>query len=202
MAAKEKEYHRLPGVGMRGQGLVSAVAIRSRLWLGKDHLLGVDSQVFSEDYKRFYYRDIQGVILRKSPRGGVINGLFGGLAVIPTAIGVVTLSQGNTVGTVVAGSFAALFLLAMLINVAMGPTSVCHLRTAVQTEELPSLNRVRRARKVLDRLRPLIAQAQGQLSPEEISTKMQDLALASAPTTIQSSLLSGEDSNAPPRIVG
>jgi hypothetical protein len=128
--------------------------------------------------------------------------LFGGLAVIPTAIGVVTLSQGNTVGTIVAGSFAALFLLAMLINVAMGPTSVCHLRTAVQTEELPSLNRVRRARKVLDRLRPFIAQAQGQLSPEEIASKMQDLALAPAPTNIQSSLLSGEAADAPPRIVG
>jgi hypothetical protein len=202
MAAKEKEYHRLPGVGTRGQGLVSAVAIRSRLWLGKDHLLGVDSQVFSEDYKRFYYRDIQAVILRKSARGGVINAVFGGLAVIPTAIGVVTLSQGSTVGTIVAGSFTGLFLLAMLVNVAMGPTSVCHLRTAVQTEELPSLNRVRRARKVLDRLRPLIAQAQGQLSPEEISSKMQELALAPTPTNIQRSVLNGEASDAPPRIVG
>jgi len=41
----------------------------------------------------------------------------------------------------------------------------------VQIEELPSLNRLRRTRAVMNRLRPMIAEAQGQLTPEEIQMK-------------------------------
>jgi hypothetical protein len=50
-----------------------------------------------------------------------------------------------------------------------------HLRTAVQIEELPSLNRIRRTRRVLDRVRPLIVAAQGPLAPEEISGRMSEM---------------------------
>ncbi len=41
-----------------------------------------------------------------------------------------------------------------------GPTCRCTLSTAVQTQDLPSLNRVRTARKVLARIRPFIEAAQ------------------------------------------
>jgi hypothetical protein len=63
-------------------------------------------------------------------------------------------------------------LLAFLVaNLLLGPTCVCHLKTAVQTEELPSLRRLRRARKVLARLRPLIVAAQGELTLGEIAAR-------------------------------
>ena len=68
----------------------------------------------------------------------------------------------------------------LLANNVLGPACAVYLRTAVQIEELPSLNRVRRARKVVDRIRPLIVAAQGQLTPEEISIRMGKLIQASA----------------------
>ena len=45
-------------------------------------------------------------------------------------------------------------------------STACTIRTAVQTEELPSLNRVRKADKVLARIRPLIESAQRHEVPE------------------------------------
>ncbi len=191
MAAKPREYRRLPGRGIKREGFFSGAfnARRSRLWLGQDHLLCIESQWYTENYRRFYFRDIQAVIIRKTISGKIINlvlGLLALLALLP--------AFGNTGGWqtfwIIWGGVFSFFL---LLNTFAGPTCVCHMRTAVQTEELPSLRRLRRARKVLARVRPLIAEAQGQLSPEEIPVRMAQLA-ASAETT-------GTEFPAPPIIV-
>lgn len=134
------------------------------LWLGVDHVLSIDSKRVSEDYKRFYYTDIQSVVTRKTVRGKIQNlflGLFCGLFILLAA-----LIGGAWV--IFFGIMAGLFLLILLINCLLGPTCECHLRTAVQTEKLPSLNRLRYVRKAMDLLGPLIEQAQGILTPEAI----------------------------------
>ena len=70
----------------------------------------------------------------------------------------------------------AFFLLALLlINLSRGRTCVCHIRTAVQTEELPSLRRLRTARKATALLKPLIEEAQGTIPPEELQSRMSEL---------------------------
>jgi hypothetical protein len=74
------------------------------------------------------------------------------------------------------------------------------LRTAVQIEELPSMSRIERARKVIARVRPLIAEAQGTLVPEEIPARMRELAEwpPSGPATAPASAEAKTD--APPGI--
>jgi hypothetical protein len=99
----------------------------------------------------------------------------------------------------------------LLLNNLLGPTCTCHLRTAVQTEELPSLSRVRRVRRVLNRIRPLIVAAQGQLTSEEVSARMRELsqsltqgqaAPAGQPASpAEPSRYVIDDLNAPPRII-
>jgi hypothetical protein len=172
--AEEKEYQRLPPLlsRRRKQGLISVTTTRSRLWLGSDHLLCVDSIWYSEDYKRFYFRDIQAIVIRRTDKGRIVNAVFGVLAV-PPLIAALTTSGGWLVFWFIVAAF---FLLLLLLNTLYGPTCVTHLRTAVQTEELASLGRLPRARKVLARLRPLIAQAQGELNPAEIPARMAELA--------------------------
>jgi len=96
------------------------------------------------------------------------------------------------------------FALPLAINNALGPTTIGYLRTAVQTEELPSLSRLRRVRRVLARLRPLITQAQGQLAPEEISARMRELAqspASAADAGAEPVRYVAHDPNAPPRIL-
>ena len=99
--------------------------------------------------------------------------------------------------------FTAVFAVPLLINNILGPACTCHLRTAVQIEELPSLSRVRRARKVLDRIRPFIIAVQGELPPEEIPSRMRSAIGATAdvaPVPAGAALPppTGDDSNAPP----
>ena len=77
----EKEYQRLTRARSRSAfGVVSMS--RSSLWLGKDHLLCVDSSGYTETYKRFYFRDIQAVTLVATKRRDIWNGVL----VVPIVI--------------------------------------------------------------------------------------------------------------------
>jgi len=167
MANLKKEYHRLPGRGRKRGGLLTIARIRARLWTGNDHLLCVYNSGYTEDYKRFYYRDIQAILTRKTGRGVVWSAVFGLLVIFFAAL---TSTVGRE-GAVVFWSIAGLFFALLLTNILRGPTCITYLQTAVSREELPSLNRLRKANKVIERLRPLIEAAQGAISSEEMRAR-------------------------------
>jgi len=160
MARGEKAYRRLPG---RQAGLFSY----SRVWLGSDHLLLARTAFFSEEYKRFYFRDIQAVVTRRTERREILGVIFAFAAIFFGVLSVFTDSGWRTFLFVMTGTV----LFALLVNWLRGPTCVCHLRTAVQTEELSPLKRFRATRKVIERLKPKIQEAQGLLAPELLRPK-------------------------------
>ncbi|HUA39339.1 MAG TPA: hypothetical protein VMA35_13185 [Candidatus Sulfopaludibacter sp.] len=175
---------------------------RSSLWLGKDHLLCVDSSGYSETYKRFYFRDIQAVTVQQTDRHLWWSAILGLLTFAFFIITIATTPKtspaqwtGDEVaGGIILGGITALFVLLLLVNLFKGRACKCFLRTAVQIEELPSLNRLRRARKTLARLRPLVVAAQGELAPEEISSRMR----STAGTPPQTSTATAPDAAAAP----
>ncbi len=159
MRKQTKKYRQLPG-NKRGFFEYNA------LYLGKDYLLSVYSTGLSEDYKRFYYKDIQAIITRKTILGKISNiiaVLIGGAFILPI------LFTESPVFHRITGITGGVFFFCLLINWLKGPTCICHLRTAVQKEKLPSLNRVRTARKAVKLLRSMIEEAQGILSPEALA---------------------------------
>lgn len=176
----EQEYERLTRTRSRSAFALISVS-RVSLWLGKDHLLCVETNGYSEDYKRFYFRDIQAIIIRENSARNVTSFIFGGLAVVLAVIGS-TLTY-PVAGRVTLLSAAGVSLLVAVINFLLGPTCSCQIRTAVQTESLP-LIRIRRAQRFLERIRPLIVAAQGQLTTEEITARMQQPAAAN-PAPVQ-----------------
>ncbi len=186
----EKEYQRLTWPRMRRTGLVTAFATRSSLWLGRDHLLCLDSTGYTEEYKRFYFRDIQAVVLRRTSRQRILNIIFGGGALFFTFLTLAvagppgTWDSNELPGAIVLLSGAAFFGALALVNTLKGPGCTCDLRTAVQTERLPSLNRLGRARWVLNRLRPLIEEAQGRLAPEELAIQLASSTASDMPPVI------------------
>src|SRR6185503_16307515 len=104
MSRGAKVYRRLPG---RESGLLSY----SRLWLGPDHLLLARTTFFSEEYKRFYFRDIQAIVMRKTRRhlfwGWMCAALFG-LCTVVLIIGYFDISgrsiqSSDIVGIIVTG---------------------------------------------------------------------------------------------------
>ena len=89
---------------------------------------------------------------------------------------------GEPAGKITLGIITGIFGFFLFLNLLRGPTCSCHLRTAVQHEELPSLRRVRNAEKVLARIRPLIEAAQGTAQTEALAEQY-SAALASTDAT-------------------
>jgi hypothetical protein len=148
-----------------------------------------------ETYKRFYFRDIQAVVIRTTSARTIWNivmvlPLIGCLTGLMVSL---TSNPQNEVAILTWLILSCILLLVVLINNVRGASCACYLRTAVQIERLPSLNRVRKARRVLNRIRPLMAAVQGgELSAEAVSTQMREWAVAAseiAPTpTVQGGL--------------
>jgi energy-converting hydrogenase Eha subunit C len=169
MADTPTTYTKLPGRGLR-RSVFAISATRCRLWLAPDHLLAVDYTVASEEYRRFYFRDIEAFIIRRTARRQVWNWILLALILFTTGPFVIAWrSQGEGGLLIAAIGFATFWLLFLLANTLRGATCQTHIRTAVQMEELPSLARLPAARKVLARLQPLIVAAQGAATPDELT---------------------------------
>ena len=141
-----------------------------KLYLGTDHLLSVTSHYMSEDYHRFYYKDIQALITRKTISGLVQNIIYGFFILI-FIVPLYWASEGLAVFfSIMAGGF----LLLLLVNWLRGPTCITHIMTPVQTMRLNSLNRIKILNKSMRQLRPLIRGIQGNLSKEELAKIYQE----------------------------
>ena len=193
----EMRYQRLTRAHARSMFSI-AFASRSSLWLGDDHLLCVDSAGYSETYKRFYFRDIQAIVISETNRRTIWNAVL----ILPAVFALAGLMMNafqprHNIGATIAWSIVAVILLVpFVINNILGATCACQLRTAVQIEELPSLSRVRKARKVLETIRPFVTAAQGQLTAEEVSARMRESTQQTPEATAQSP--AAETSGVPP----
>jgi len=187
----EKEYIRLTRPRMK-QGFALATTTRSSLWLGKDHLLCVETNNFTETYKRFYFRDIQALSLRRTITFLVVNSILIPCVLLFIILGFFVNDQG---GRIALWCIAVLPAIPLLVNLVRGPTCACRIRTAVQEEEIPGLANIRKTEAVMARIRPLIAEAQGVLAREEIPARMQGLAAQNRPRLVV------DDPNLPPRVL-
>lgn len=137
----------------------SLLPVSRSLYLGPDHLLSVRTTFLSEEYRRFYFRDIQALVLAETGHQLtyylVTSGAFLALLCVLLAY------NGNIVWAVLSG-IGALFALAAGMRL---PNCVCYLQTATSLERLRPLSRRGRARKALAILNPLILEAQG--SPDK-----------------------------------
>jgi len=159
MVQNTREYHKLPG---SKKGFLIG---KYTLWQGSDHLLQIFSRVGVEEYKRFYFSDIQAVVTRKTAVGTIQNIVMGFLVLIFTLPAVSFEGGWSLFYAIVA---AAMFFL-LLVGLFKGPTCETKLMTAVQTEKLHTLHRLKIASKVMDSLRVHIHQTQGVLKREALN---------------------------------
>jgi len=154
MAAAKMKYKRVPG-GRRG------FFRRASLWLGDDHLLAVTGWRFTEDYKRYYYRDIQALVLARTRRWAVTLPWF----VVALCLATFALvAQAGSIAWLPEVGWNLLLALALAwLFVSLKASVRCSIQTAVSREELPSILRLWSAQRALRILADRIAQAQGTL---------------------------------------
>jgi len=164
----DRNYRRLTRAKSRALfGIVSTY--RSSLWLGEDHLLQIDANGYTETYKRFYFGDIQALVLCRTDTWLYRAVVFAALAGL---FGLIAVLGGGPIMVWIFGTIAGVFALCLVFDLLAGPTSKAYLRTAVQTETLVSLNRLRRAYNLFETLRPLITAAQGELASGKNSPEL------------------------------
>lgn len=139
----------------------------SMLYAAPDHLLILDTTGYAEEYRRFYYRDIEAITVHRTRvwrNRNLLWGILAGLAV--TSGGVLYVSGGalTWLGYWVWG-VSGCFALPLLLNVVAGPTCEVTIRSAIRSEVLPSLGRVRVMEAVLPGIRERILAAQSPGTP-------------------------------------
>jgi hypothetical protein len=130
--------------------------LRTKLYLGTDHLLLVEQLILVERYKRFYFRDIQVITATKSARWIVFGAIWGFLALLAA----LSFFVHHPAVLALGAFFTALFGFAFVHNIVLGPTCIVRLRTAVQTHRVAPLERIRDFRKGMETIEPLIRDAQ------------------------------------------
>jgi len=154
MGSKPKTYRKLAGSGF-------SASLRHSLWLGSDHLLWVESAVFQEQYKRFYFQDIEAVVLERTGRRTVWT-LILGICLLPF-IAVALFADETAYFSISMMAFLAILLAIQWLK---GPGCRVYLQTAVQRCRFSNLVRMSKALKVMDQIRTSTEAVQGPLAKQ------------------------------------
>jgi hypothetical protein len=155
MERNREHYRKLPG---RRRGILFG----SSVWLGSDHLLLVTSARFRENYRRFYFRDIQAIVTADARRFHIST--RSALIAVPWLFALAVINgmehgSGSKLTWIWWTVSAALVLIWACFSAFR--SCRCRIYTAVSSEELPSLYRTWTARRFLEKVEPYLAQAQG-----------------------------------------
>ncbi len=150
------QYRKLPGR--------SGLMIRNSLWIGGGHLLSVRRNPFSESYRRFYFTDIQAIVVTELPNAFELYGY--------SAAGLLALGTGALFYTrhPVWACVCGLAALAAFFAGWRTKNCACYVQTSTSIEKLPSLGRQKQAAIAVARLTAQIEQTQGRASPELLLT--------------------------------
>lgn len=162
----EPRYQKLPG---RRRGFIKG----SSVWLGPDHLLSVKNLRVREDYKRFYFRDVQAVAVARAPRFHISTTHF--LVIVLWLIAYAALRLVPPFAGILWAVGGLIAIAWVLISARF--SCRCRIYTAVSRDELPSIYRTWTAKKFLAKITPRIADVQGPVAANWAET------LEAAPTS-------------------
>ena len=130
----------------------------TQLFLGPDHLLLVRSNRFEERYQRFYFKDIQALVVTGIPSRVWLQASLGLLAGVIFLIALTIIANPAWRGLLgILGVFPGVIAIADYIR---GERCGMILKTAVSNEPLPPVSRMSIARLVISRLKSAIEQTQ------------------------------------------
>jgi hypothetical protein len=171
------EYRRLPGR--------SGLLIRHSLWMQSDHLLRVRANPFSQQYRRYYFADIQALVLTELP--GTAAFYWYAAAISLFLIGGL-LAYSRHPGWAIFCTVAALLSFCLGWRV---PNCSCYLKTSVSTDKLPAIRSLRAGLRAVAMMTSEIEKVQGPLSRETLDAHAPDTFVSSTNASLQISHSSG-----------
>jgi len=127
----------------------------TRWYLSEDCLLAAKRMMYAVEYRRFYFRDLEYIVIW--PRSSWLRRL-----IIPTVLlAALGFSLWYWVNSIAGEIFTGLALAWMSLELALGPTATSRIRTTGATVELPLVKRTRRARKVLAKIDAAVRATRG-----------------------------------------
>lgn len=146
----------------------SGIFVRDSLWMSADHLLSVRRNPFSESYRRFYFADIQAIVVTELPDVLAPSALTAAVLLMVTAAALMYTWHP------VWASLCALISLVSFFVSWRSADCACYLQTSVSTGMLPSLRRRVEAEKTVALLKAEIERTQGSVSAEALETGLAD----------------------------
>jgi hypothetical protein len=127
----------------------------TRWYLSDDCLLAAKRVMYAVEYRRFYLRDIESIVVWPN-RMWLLRPIIPG-AILAVLAGILGYWVSWIAGAIPAG----VGLVWVLLEVALGPTAESRIRTLGATVDMPIVGRTRRARKVLAKIDAAVLAARG-----------------------------------------
>jgi hypothetical protein len=146
----------------------------SRYWIyrGEDHLLLMDQVLFTENYYRFYYRDIQGLVAVRTPHFWVFLGIMGPSLVF-LLLGISKAVGGASgPGTGLLITLPAFPFITSGIYVLFGRTCRMTIVTRVQSKQLGGIIRWKKWLSIRDLLVAVINLEQKEILAAELKPEL------------------------------
>ena len=152
---------------------------RNRMLAGEDHFLYAKSNGYTEEYRHFFYSDIQSIDIFKTS-WQTINGIILGILLFLVMVGIgialwylfeVSKNVDKTFNMTVLVLLAILFILFLtpfIVNIVKGPTAKAVIRTLSSEDAVVLTGRLRSSIKIIDKMRPYIESVQGDFDKKEM----------------------------------
>lgn len=152
-------------------GRIGNLTSNSFIWLAGDHMLVCEDSQFIEKYKRFYFKDIQALIVKRT-----INSLITSIVLfILTAGSLWFLAHARKGWNIFWEILAGIEFFILMVNIVKGQSCLTYIQTAVQKERLKGIKRVKRVEKLLKSIGPLIRSFQGEIDPQLFEAQYEGL---------------------------
>ncbi|MBN4074096.1 hypothetical protein JYT61_00895 [bacterium AH-315-E10] len=163
------QYKKLP-CKSTFKGLVSLSYANYKLYMADDHILSLELSGYAERYKRYYFSDIEAIMIQPNYYRMIHNIIYG---IIFALIGLVLLiAHSDSDSDAFVGLFIFfspfLFILIVLIilNTFRGMGCKTSILTRTSSEQLKALDRVKKAQKIIPQISEHIVAVQGYIDFE------------------------------------
>jgi hypothetical protein len=155
-------------------------------YLSKDCLLAAKRMMYVVEYRRFYLRDLESIVVWPS-RSWRLRMIIPGVLFI--ALGAGLWQWANSIAGEI---FTGIGVIWLLLELALGPTAGSRIRATGVSIDMPLVSRTRRAPKVLNKIDAALRASRGvAMQPAVVSTQMNPEAATAAPSIADGSETNG-----------